>query len=196
MHFDLDGLRPVLLVIDVQELFTQPDAPFANDGAGPMLTTLNAFMADCRGRDIPVVLSSYVLRADLSDAGLLRGNPVVDAGHFSEGSKWLCIDRRLDVADSDIQIRRNRPSAFFGAELDATLRRLGSTVVLLAGLSVNNAISATARDAFARDFPTLVIRECTGAAPMEPASDVYFEILDTWTAEVASGTEVLARLSN
>ena len=89
MHFDLDGLRPVLLVIDVQELFTQPDAPFANDGAGPMLTTLNAFMADCRGRDIPVVLSSYVLRA-----GSERCGPV------ARQSRCRCrtFQRRLEMA--------------------------------------------------------------------------------------------------
>ena len=145
-------------------------------------------------RDLPIVISSYVLRADLADAGLLRGNPVVEAGHFSEGSAWTQLDRRLELKDGDIQVRRNRPSAFFGGELDTVLQSLHADAVLLGGLSVNNAISATARDSFARDLPTIVIRDCTGAAPNEVAIDTYFEILDTWTAEVTNADDMLLRL--
>ena len=88
----------------------------------------------------------------------------------------------------------NRPSAFFRSDLDAVLAGLGADALVLCGLSVNNAISATARDAFARDLPTIVVRECTGAAPWETEHDTYFEILATWTAEVASAENVLARL--
>ena len=56
---------------------------------------------------------------------------------------------------------------------------------------MNNAVSSTARDAFARDIPTVVIKDCTGAAPWENHLDIYFEILDDWTARVMTSTELL-----
>jgi nicotinamidase-related amidase len=66
----------------------------------------------------------------------------------------------------------------------------------MTGVSVNNAISSTARDAFARDLPVLVIRDCVGGTPWEPEDkhETYFEILATWTAEVADSADVLRRL--
>jgi len=68
--------------------------------------------------------------------------------------------------------------------------------LLLCGLSVNNAISTAAREAFARDVPTIIVKECTGAAPWETEIDIYFDILDTWTAEVATVEAIRQRLKN
>jgi nicotinamidase-related amidase len=196
MEVDLENARCAALVLDVQELFMSPDGPFANTTVEPMIAALNTFLAGCRELACPVVFSSYVLRADLLDAGLLRDHPVVRAGHFSEGSPLVRIDRRVSVEEADIQLRHNRPSAFFRTDLESVLGSLGVDALLLAGLSVNNAVSATARDAFARDIPAVVVRDCTGAAPFEPAEahDIFFAILDTWTAGVASASHVFARL--
>ena len=96
----------------------------------------------------------------------------------------------------DLEARHNRPSALFRSELEAVLDGLGVDAVLLTGVSVNNAISSTARDAFARDIPALVVRDCVGATPWEPEElhESYFGTLATWTAEVADSASVLARL--
>jgi hypothetical protein len=42
----------------------------------------------------------------------------------------------------------------------------------------------------------LVVRDCVGTTPWEADEniDTYFEILATWTAEVATSAEVLTRL--
>lgn len=97
--------------------------------------------------------------------------------------------------------RRVRPraqpqptSAFFGTALESLLHSYGADTLLLSGLSANNAISAAARDAFACDIPVVVVREATGAAPSRTELETSFVILETWTAEVASGEDVLARL--
>ncbi len=83
-------------------------------------------------------------------------------------------------------------------DLEAVLAGVGADALLLTGLSVNNAISSTARDAFARDLPAVVVKDLVGAAPWEPAEkhETYFEILSTWTAEVAGSADVLDRLQS
>jgi nicotinamidase-related amidase len=193
---ELDPSGCVALVLDAQALFMAPDGPFQNHCAEPLVSALNAFLGGCRALSVPVVFSNYVLRADLRDAGLLRDLSSVAAGHWSEGSPWVRVDPRIQRTDADIEVRHHRPSGFFGSNLEAVLSSLGARTVLLAGLSVNNAISATARDAFAHDLPAIVVNDCTGAAAFEPAEqlETYLAILDTWTAEVATGSDVLARL--
>ncbi len=196
-QLDLDPSTSALVVLDAQALFMAPDGPFENYSAEAVITALNGFLPECRARDIPVIFSNYVLRADLGDAGLLRGLSSVVAGHWSEGSPWVAVDPRIETADSDLEVHHHRPSGFFGSDLEATLASLGTRTMLLAGLSVNNAISATARDAFARDLPAVVVRDCVGAAASEPEGELemYFAVLDRWTAEVVSSDKVLDRLN-
>jgi nicotinamidase-related amidase len=191
---DLAKTPAAVVVLDAQELFAAPDGPFENRSAQPMVDALNAFLPGCRSLGIPVVFSNYVFRDDLRDAGLLRDQPWVEAGHMCASSPWVAIDRRLTRVDDDILVTHHRPSAFFRTSLDTVLASVGADAVVLCGLSVNNAIAATARDAFARDLQPLVVRDCTGAAPWETELDTYFETLATWTAEVATSAETLERL--
>jgi nicotinamidase-related amidase len=195
MKADLRSGRTAVLVLDCQELFTSETGPFENRTVQPVIEALNRLLAGARELGAPVIFSNYAIRADLLDAGLLADAPFVKNGLLSHGSPLLGVDPRIRRVEGDIEVWHNRPSAFFRTDLEAILASLGVEAVVLAGLSVNNAISATARDAFARDVPTLIVRECTGAAPFEPPElDTYFTILDTWTAEVADLEDVLQRL--
>lgn len=191
---DLATLNPAVLVVDMQAVFVSPDGPFANATAGPLIDVLNPFLAGCRSRGLPVIFSSYLLRDDLRDAGLLRASPA--AAHLTESSPSAGVDPRIEQAETDLDVRHSRPSALFRSDLVAVLDGLGADALILTGVSVNNAISSTARDAFARDIPALVVRDCVGATPWEPAElhASYFATLATWTAEVADAADVLERL--
>ena len=190
---DLATASPAVLVLDMQVAFVSPEGAFGND-AGALIERLNPFLDGCRSRRVPVIFSSYLLRADLADAGLLGGNEA--AAHFGESAPGAALDPRISRAEGDLEVRHNRPSALFRSDLPAVLAGLGADTLLLTGVSVNNAISSTARDAFARDIPVLVVGDCVGATPWEPEEkhDTYLEILATWTAEVSDAAGVLARL--
>ena len=196
MEFELTRTRPALLVIDLQELFTSAEGPFKNTDARATIEAVNQLIGACETRGLPIIYSRYLFQDDLSDAGLLLNNPLVQEGYFCESSEWMQLDHNLKLADSAIHLHRNRPGAFWNGKLESRLAELGTDTLLLCGLSVNNAISTTAREAFARDFPCLVVRNCTGAAPFEKDLDSYFETLHTWTAEVCSSDEILKRLDN
>ena len=75
---DLATASPVVLVIDMQVAFVSPDGAFGND-AGELIERLNPFLDRCRELDVPVIFSSYLLRGDLKDAGLLTGNEAAAA---------------------------------------------------------------------------------------------------------------------
>ena len=190
---DLAAGSPAVLVVDMQVAFVSPDGAFGND-AGELIERLNPFLDRCRELAVPVIFSSYLLRGDLMDAGLLAGNDA--AAHFADTAPGAVVDPRITGAGTDLDARHNRPSALFRSDLEAVLEGVGADAILLTGVSVNNAISSTARDAFARDLPALVVRDLVGATPWEPEElhASYFETLATWTAEVADSTDVLRRL--
>ena len=190
---DLATASPAVLVIDMQVAFVSPDGAFDND-ADELIERLNPFLDRCRALGLPVIFSCYLLRGDQRDAGLLTGSDA--APHFAEGAPGAGVDPRIRRVETDIEARHNRPSALFRSDLEALLDGLQADTLILTGVSVNNAISSTARDAFARDLPVIVVRDLVGATPWEAEEklDTYFEILSTWTAEVTDSAGVLARL--
>jgi nicotinamidase-related amidase len=188
--FDWRRRRPAILVIDMQVVFVSPEGPFQNTIMDPVIDRLNAFLHAARARRLPVLFSNVVLRADGTDAGYFRNSPFLPI--LIETSPFIGLDPRIEREESDLMLRRHRFSTFFGTNLDAILAGLGADSVILTGVSINNAISATARDAFARDLPVMVVSDCCAPAPFEPAEkySTYLEILNTWTADVFSSTRV------
>ena len=194
MEFNLTNTHPALLVLDLQALFTSAEGPFNNTTADEIIKNVNTFANDCHLMGLPVLCSRYLLQDDLGNAGLLADNPVVQEGYFCESSPWMKLDERLALPASATMLQRSRPGAFWNGNLDETLKQKKIDSILLCGLSVNNAISTTAREAFSRDIPTVVVKECTGAAPWETQPEIYFDILNTWTAEVADMEDIKQRL--
>lgn len=194
MQFDLSQCTPIGLVLDMQTLFTSATGPFENRAAGELVAAVNGLTTSLRERGLDVIFSSYCLQADLSDAGLLRAHPVVQQGYFACDSPWTSLDPGIVTVARDQRLARARPNAFYGGELRRRMAACGADLIVLAGLSVNNAVSATARAAFECDLPVLIPRWCVGAAPWENAHAVYFDILDQWTAQVVENSEELDAL--
>ena len=85
MQFSLENSRPLALVLDLQELFTSADGPLKNVAAASIIENVNGLVKTLRDKRLPIVYSSYVLADDLSDAGLLKDNPLVKQGVFLRG---------------------------------------------------------------------------------------------------------------
>ena len=194
MEIDLGLSQPALLVLDLQELFTSAEGPFENKDAGELIEYVNSFVEECEKLELPIIYSRYLFRDDLTDAGLLAENALVKEGSFCESSKWMQLDHRLFKSETRIDLHRSRPGAFWNGKLEQTLVEHNIDTLLLCGLSINNAISTTAREAFARDIQVVVVKECCGAAPFEQAREIYFDILHTWTAEVVPVEDLKQRL--
>ena len=65
---------------------------------------------------------------------------------FPEG--WDALAPELGRQPSDLLITKQRPGAFLGTALDATLRERGVTQIVLLGISTSNGVEATARSAY------------------------------------------------
>lgn len=188
------GERPALLVIDMQRDFVDPDAPAT---CAPMaqerLPAIQRLLSAARDAAIPVFFSQGLVSPDLSDVGLWKSGPHADGRVQMEGTPGAEIVPELAPLSGEKVIRKRRPSAFFGTDLDVFLRGLRVDTLLMAGSSASGCVRATAVDAFSRDYRTIVVRECV-IDRSEAVLEANLFDLDAKYADVVGLDEALAYL--
>jgi nicotinamidase-related amidase len=130
--------KPALIVIDLQKGIV--DAPTAHPTRE--IVERSASLADAfRRHDLPVVLVNVTGgapgRTDQTRPPGIIGSP-----------DWADLVDELDVHPKDHLVTKQRRSAFQDTGLDALLRHLGVTQVVLTGISTTSGVESTARSAY------------------------------------------------
>ncbi|MCZ7662902.1 MAG: cysteine hydrolase [Thermoleophilia bacterium] len=173
----LDMIRSadaVLMVVDVQNDFCHESGAIAKRGVDvslmqrvvPAILDLVQVARDCR---IPVVFtkSSHSVWTDSpiwmerSSEANLREAPACRAGEWGEDSYLVT------PAAEDRVVTKHRYSAFYGTDLDLTLRARGIENIVLTGVMTNVCVESTARDACIRDYRVFLVDDCCATATVE-----------------------------
>jgi nicotinamidase-related amidase len=96
---------------------------------------------------------------------------LVNTSIHEDPPKESIVDRLLPEPD-DYFVLKPRHSAFHATQLDLLLRRLGSRILILAGLTVDNCVLFTARAAHARDYQLVMPEDCVGARTLKRKREV------------------------
>jgi nicotinamidase-related amidase len=187
-------LRPrhtALINLDLQHHFIES----ARDGSA-VITAVNALSAACRDAGVMVIHTRHVLRPDGSNMGLLRRIPKIRDGILNDGTVSAAFHDRLELGDHDITLDKPRFGAFHGTDLELILRSRGIDTVIITGISTPVCCDTTAREANARDFEVLIVRDATASTGDDP--DRYLEqtldVLDGLFARVVSTEEIFEAL--
>ena len=165
MHPSVDDTA--LLVVDMQNGFCHDDG--AINRMGLPAARLRDAIAPCarlvaaaRGARVPVLFTRYVYRPDYADGGLLVDElmPDLKTHEALRAGSWdaQVIDALAPEAGEPV-IDKNRPSAFFGTDLETTLKTLGARNLVVCGVTTNCCVETTVRDASQRDIRTFVVRD-------------------------------------
>ena len=165
MHPSVDDT--VLLVVDMQNGFCHDDGAINRMGL-PAARLRGAvepcarLVAAARAARVPVLFTRYVYRPDYADGGLLVDElmPGLKTHEALRAGSWDAevIDALAPEAGERV-IDKNRPSAFFGTDLEATLKTLGTRNLVVCGVTTNCCVETTVRDASQRDIRTFVVRD-------------------------------------
>ena len=139
-----------LLVIDMQRYF----APMA----APIVENVRALLETCRARGILCIFTRHGHTDPARDGGMLAewwGELIVRGS-----DDWPIMDAVAPRAGEPI-IDKVRYSAFFGTDLEDTLRREGVTDLVITGVMTNCCCETTARDAFVRDYRVVIVADAT-----------------------------------
>ncbi len=134
-------MSAAVLVIDVQqELCEGPEAP--HDIAGT-IARINAVTARARAAGVPVVFIQH------------EG----PGGYLTYGTPGWALAHDLLVSPGDHHVRKTATDAFHRTDLDARLRALGVTELVICGIHTEFCVDTTTRRALAHGYPVVLVAD-------------------------------------
>ncbi|HET7449284.1 MAG TPA: cysteine hydrolase [Gaiellaceae bacterium] len=185
--------QSALLNVDLQHHFVES----ARDGHA-VVRKINILSAAFRDAGALVVHTRHVLRPDGSNIGLLRRIPKIRDGVLNEGAPSAAFHQMLEIDDRDVRLDKPRFGAFHATDLELILRSRGIDTIVLTGISTPVCCDTTAREANARDFEVLIVRDATTSTGEDPDRyrDQSLDILDGLLARVVTSDEILQALES
>lgn len=168
------GERPGVIVVDMNYGFTDPDSPVGSDMSvevGAMRTLLDA----ARAAGAPVVFAVTAYHADGSD-GVAPSLNEPGVRTMREGTRAVEVDERLGRREGEPVVVKKTASAFFGTHLQSIFSRRGVDTVIVCGCTTSGCIRATANDANAHGFRTVVPIETTADRARGPHLAALYDI--------------------
>jgi nicotinamidase-related amidase len=143
--------RTALIVIDIQEDYTGPQARKRYRDGDRIVAASNALLEQARLKGMPVVFIENVI-----------DNPLIalfTRGINAPGAPGTATDRRLLRVPGARTFTKNRADAFSNPELDAFLRQNRVNRVLITGLDAAYCVNATTRGALNRGYQVTLFPE-------------------------------------
>lgn len=189
----VDPQHAAVVIIDMQNDFCHPEGRVGRSGqdttsAQAIVGTVNNLIQEARSANVPVIFVRFIQ----NDYTVLRraeqymrdetGELICGEGTW--GAEWYGILPQ----PGDAIVEKPRFSAFYGTNFETILRTRGIETLILSGTWTHICVETTARDAFMRDYYTVVLSDCT-AAPWEEAHQRG--LMDTY-GDRATSDEVIA----
>jgi ureidoacrylate peracid hydrolase len=194
----LDPARTAVVVIDVQNDYCEPAGVFAQaglrvEGLAELVGRINVLVAAARAAGSPVVWVRMEWPDDASVGILAERSPFLRSAGLRGGTWGAELVEGLDVEPGDVQVTKPRFSGFYETELEETLRGLGVTTLVTAGVRTDFCVESTVRDAFFRDFDVVVAEDAV-AGYFAELHDNSLRLMQTVFARVAPVDRVAAAL--
>lgn len=157
------GTRPMLINVDMQCAYTQPDRFKTAYETDPRQTEyVNRLAACTRKLGLPVIWTYVAFSPSGDDCGVFgtRANDPDALKNIKIDSERAALDPRLEIGAEDVLLNKKMPSAFFETHIDSLARFHKVDTVIVTGGSTSGCVRATVVDSLSRSFRTIVPIEC------------------------------------
>jgi nicotinamidase-related amidase len=185
------GSKPVLLVVDFINGFTDPSTPLGGDFSAEIGVSAE-LLAAFRQTGLPVAFTSISYEPDLRDAGMWV-KKVPSLAILKKGSAMAEVDARIAPRNGEYVVEKKYASAFFETDLAGYLRSLGVDTVIMVGCTTSGCIRSSAIDSISSGFHTIVVGDAVGDRAEGPHEANLFDI-EAKYGDVVSSAEVLEYL--
>ena len=183
--------KSALLIIDMQNELLDPKGKLYGQGFPReferLVPNVQALLAAARGKGVAAIFVYTAYHPSFADASPL--SPSRKSGSLIERSWGVKIVDPLAPRESEVVIRKRRPSAFYDTPLDSILRGLGAQSIFICGVATNRAVESTARDAFNRYYEAFIVSDGTAARSVA-AHAASLESLGGFFGKVVTAAEV------
>jgi ureidoacrylate peracid hydrolase len=199
----LDPAHTALLVVDMQNAFVHDEGTLGASGVDvkPAQATIaphRTLIEACRAHGVPVIWTQQVhLPADASRARKRLASHTAKRKRVSAlAGTWDAelVDELSDLADDPTYvIAKHRFGGFYETRLDALLRMLGVTALLVTGVTANACVETTLREAYLRDYDIVAVTDCIAAVRPEWEPTAH-AVWSQYLGELATSQEVVGWL--
>ena len=185
------GERPALLVVDLQNGFTDPASPVGDDLDDVAVATAR-LLDVARRYALPIAFTAVGFHESRRDGeAWLRKMPGL--GLLVEGTRWCEIDERVKPGPDEPVWTKRASSAFFGTPLQTFLVGARVDTLIVTGCVTSGCVRATVVDAVSLGYRTIVPSECVGDRAAGPHAWSLFDI-DAKYADVEPLARVIEQL--
>ena len=195
-------VRTAVIVIDMQNVFVDPESPLAVASAPGVVPVVNRLTRGFRAAGCPV----FWVRSTFAETG--RSSWPLYFDHFApgdsgaslrrlfwEGTRWHEFWYELDRHEADIIVDKDRFSAFVegASSLERQLIAASRDTLVIAGTLTNVCCESTVRDAMMRDFKCVLVEDACAAQ----SDDVHVGSLESVArlfGDVMTADEAVGRL--
>jgi nicotinamidase/pyrazinamidase len=170
-------MTKALLVIDMLKDFLQADGALCIGDTRDIIEKVSLRIQEYRSQGDPVI---YVADRHLPHDAEFHMFPP----HCLSGEEGGDVVEELAPLKGEVTICKRRYSAFFGTDLDLTLRELGVTELELTGVCTQICVLYTAADARMLNYGVTVRRDCVASFDPEAHEFALKEMEKTLGAEV------------
>jgi len=176
-----------LVVVDMQKDFCYPDgALFVGNHVRDIFEPLRKVIDSARTK-MPVIFTQDWHRSDDSEFKIWPPHCIMN-------TKGAEVIDELNPQKEDYYVKKRRYSAFYGTDLDLTLRELGVEKLYITGVVTNICVLHTASDAVLRNYSVAVIKDCTTALNDYDYEYAIKHMRDVLKAEIISSEEFLTSI--
>jgi biuret amidohydrolase len=176
--FDFDPARASLLIIDMQRDFLEPGgfgAALGNDVSllRRTIAPIRCLLDKARATGLAIIHTREGHRPDLADlppAKKARGRLAAGIGDpgpmgriLVRGEPGHDIIPELYPLPGEPVVDKPGKGAFFATDLDAMLKNLGISQLVVCGVTTEVCVNTTVREANDRGYDCLVVADCVGS---------------------------------
>ncbi len=162
-------METALIVFDMQGDFCHLEGVYQRLGKLPgdkiaaIIPNIRRVMEAGRKMHFPIIATKFTIFTGLQGEAIGLGHigqlrPFLQEEGFRQNSPGHRVISELP--EPDYEVEKTRFSAFYSSPLEALLRALKISRLVLTGIATNGAVEATARDALMRDFELITLSDC------------------------------------
>lgn len=155
------GRRPALVIIDMNNGFTDPASPLVCD-LDDTVEAIAKLLEAARRAEVPVVYTTVSYSEGDKVAARAFIDKVPALLTLVAGSRWVEIDERIAPRPSEPVLNKLFASAFFGTSFASLLASSQCDSVIVTGASTSGCVRATAVDVLQHGYRPVVPREAVG----------------------------------
>lgn len=167
--FKLDPGKAALLVIDLQDYFTNKGSHAFIPASTNIIPKINELAATFHALDRPVIFTRHIDADPTNVMNRWWEDMITETDPLSQ------INDELDTRKSEILIK-HQYDAFMNTDLEAFLKSKGITQVVITGVVTHLCCETTARSAFMRNFEVFFVTDCTAAKNIEHHNAAIFNL--------------------